>query len=212
MTQLCLVRHGETNWNLERRIQGLSDIPLNDTGRAQAAATGLLLARRQWSAIVASPLSRARETASIIARSVGLPEPEIVEHLIERDYGGAEGLTWEEIDARYPGDDAPGQESREAVAARVIPALIAIAEAHPGGRIIVVSHGGAIRSVLTAVDPHTRHGSIRNGSVHSFAHTDGTLELIAFDDPIEEESLETATVELEEQNAVERRESLEEAE
>ena len=219
MTLLYLVRHGETDWNLERRIQGSTDIPLNDTGRAQAATTGRLLARRQWDAVISSPLSRAYETGSIIAAEVGLPAPTTLDSLVERHYGEAEGLDYDQIAARFP-DDAPvpGREPRDAVAERVIPALIALAEAHPGQSLIVVSHGGVIRSVLNAVEPpeepvsehrpHAGFGSIRNGSVHSFRHTDGTLELITFDDPIEEESLECATAELEEQNAVEQRESV----
>lgn len=214
MTQLYLVRHGETDWNLQRRIQGSTDIPLNATGREQAATTGRLLARRQWDAIVSSPLSRAFETASIIAAATGLPAPTTVPELVERNYGEAEGLTDEQIEKRFGGrfHSGPsmiaGQESREEVTARVLPALMAIADAHPGERVIVVSHGGVIRTVLNAVDPDGKHPSIRNGSVHSFSHTDGSFELIAFDDPIEVESLDCATDELEAQNAVEARESI----
>ena len=122
MTELYLVRHGETDWNREHRIQGSTDIPLNDTGRGQAATTGRLLARRQWDAIVASPLSRAFETASIIAREVGLGEPEIEPAIVERNYGAAEGMTGFEIDALYPdGTDVPGRESREDVVTRALP-------------------------------------------------------------------------------------------
>ena len=220
MTLLYLVRHGETDWNLEHRIQGSTDIPLNETGRAQAATTGRLLVTREWDAVVASPLSRAFETATIIAAELGLPEPTTLDAIVERHYGEAEGLDYDQIAARFPDDSpVPGRESRDAVAERVIPALIALAEAHPGESLVVVSHGGVIRSVLNSVEPvsaeptsesrpHTGYGSIRNGSVHSFRHTDGTLELIAFDDPIEAESLECATDELEEQNAVEQRESV----
>jgi len=208
MTELYLVRHGETDWNREHRIQGSTDIPLNDTGRGQAATTGRLLARRQWDAIVASPLSRAFETASLIAREVGLGEPEIEPAIVERNYGAAEGMTGVEIDALYPdGTDVPGRESREDVVARALPALIAIADRYPGQAVIVVSHGGVIRSVLNAVQPGTSANElIRNGSVHSFRHVDGALELIAFNDPIEIESLDCATDELEEQNAIEARE------
>jgi uncharacterized phosphatase len=209
MTTLYLVRHGETDWNREHRIQGSTDIELNDTGRAQAAATGALLARRSWDAVVASPLSRAFETAAIIAREVGLGEPEIEPAMVERNYGAAEGMTGAEIDALYPhGVDVPGRESREDVVARAMPALIAIADRHPDQAIIVVSHGGVIRSILNAVEPGTSASElIRNGSVHSFRHVDGALELIAFNDPIEVESLECATDELEEQNALEARET-----
>src|SRR4051812_41703851 len=125
MTTLYLVRHGETDWNRARRIQGSTDIPLNDTGRAQATATGRLLARRQWDAVVASPLSRAVETAALISREIGLGTPELEHAIAERNYGDAEGMTGAEIDALYPnGAEVPGRESREAVVARAIPALI----------------------------------------------------------------------------------------
>jgi probable phosphoglycerate mutase len=209
MTMIYLVRHGETDWNRERRIQGSTDIPLNDTGRDQAATTGRLLATREWDGVYASPLSRAFETGAIIARELGLPAPGIVPALAERRYGEAEGLTGDEIDARFPGEaPVPGRESREDVAARTIPALIALAEQHSGESIVVVSHGGVIRTILTAVAPGAHSEPIRNGSVHSFRHTDGTLDLIAFDDPIEVESLVCAVDDIEDQNAVESRESL----
>ena len=209
MTTLYLVRHGETDWNRAHRIQGSTDIRLNDTGREQARVTGALLATRQWDAVVASPLSRAFETAAIIAREVGLGEPEVEPAMAERNYGAAEGMTGAEIDALYPdGAEVVGRESREAVVARAMPALIAIAGRHPDQAVIVVSHGGVIRSILNAVAPGTSASElIRNGSVHSFRHVDGALELIAFNDPIEAESLECATDELEDQNAIEARET-----
>jgi len=203
---LYLVRHGETDWNRQRKIQGSTDIPLNATGREQAAATGALLASRSWDAVFASPLSRAFETASIIADSVGLPAPTPVPDLVERNYGEAEGLTDAEIDDRYPGA-VPGQETREAVVERVLPALMTIADSHPDQSVIVVSHGGVIRGVLNAIDPEGKHGTIRNGSVHSFSYRDGSVRLIAFDDPIEIESEESGAGDLEDQNELERRES-----
>jgi probable phosphoglycerate mutase len=207
MTLIYLVRHGETDWNRERRIQGSTDIPLNDTGREQATTTGRLLATRAWDGVYASPLSRAYETGAIIARELGLPEPGVVPDLVERNYGLAEGLTGDEIDERFP-HDVPGRETRDEVAARALPALVTLAEQHPGESIVVVSHGGLIRTVLTEVAGAAHTEPIRNGSVHSFRHTDGTLDLIAFDDPIEVESLDCATEDIEDQNAVESRESL----
>jgi uncharacterized phosphatase len=204
MTSLYLVRHGETDWNAQRRIQGSTDIPLNDMGREQARTTGLLLATRTWDAIVTSPLSRAMETARIIAGEVGLAEPTTVPALVERQYGDAEGLNWEQVEARYPdGAVVPGRETREEVAARVLPALVEIAASHPGQSILVVSHGGVIRTVLDMVDPAHKHGAITNGSVHSFQVVDGTVQLVAFNDPIEDESLGCATDDLDEQNALE---------
>jgi broad specificity phosphatase PhoE len=204
MTELYLVRHGETDWNRQRRIQGLTDIPLNDTGRAQARATGMLLARRRWDAIYASRLSRARETAALIADELGLPGPVLLDALVERNYGAAEGLDWEQVEREFPdGADVPGRESRDAVAARVVPALITLAEDHPGESLVIVSHGGAIRAVLNHVQPDTNHGTITNGSVHSFRLADGGLELIAFDDPIDLESIADGCGDLDDQNAVE---------
>jgi len=209
MTLIYLVRHGETDWNREHRIQGSTDIALNDTGRDQAATTGELLSTRAWDGVYASPLSRAYETGAIIARRLGLPEPGVVPEVAERRYGEAEGLTGDEIDARFPGDTpVPGRETREEVAARTIPALVALAEQHPGESIVVVSHGGVIRTVLMEVAPEAPFEPIRNGSVHSFRHTDGTLDLVAFDDPIEVRSLDCASDDIEDQNAVESRESL----
>jgi len=206
MTMIYLVRHGETDWNRARRIQGSTDIPLNDTGRAQAAATGSLLARRSWSAVYASPLARAYETAAIIADELGLPAPVPVPEIVERNYGAAEGLTGAEIEQRYP-SLVPGRESRDEVAARAIPAILALAEAHPGESIVVVSHGGVIRTLLNTVAPLAPAEPIRNGSVHSLRHSEGTLDLVLFDDPIELESLELADDDIEQQNAVESRDS-----
>ncbi len=207
MTELYLVRHGETDWNRQRRIQGLTDIPLNDTGRAQARVTGRLLARRSWDAVYASPLSRARETAEIIAAELGVPEPTVLAAIVERNYGAAEGLDWIQIETRFPrGVDVPGRESREEVGARVVPALLRLAEERAGQSLVVVSHGGAIRAVLNEVEPSASHGMITNGSVHSFRLEDGALQLIAFDDPIEVESIGEDCGDLDEQNAVEARE------
>jgi uncharacterized phosphatase len=184
MTELYLVRHGETDWNRQRRIQGLTDIPLNDTGRAQARATG--------------------EPAAIIAGELGLPGPTLLDALVERNYGDAEGLDWMQVDSRFPhGAAVPGRESREQVGARVVPALIRLAEERAGQSLVVVSHGGAIRAVLSEVEPSQSHGMITNGSVHSFRLEDGALRLIAFDDPIELESIGEDCGDLDEQNRVE---------
>lgn len=213
MTLLYLVRHGETDWNLQRRIQGSTDIPLNDTGRQQAMKAGSLLARRDWDGILSSPLSRAYETASIIAREVGLGAPRALDDLVERAYGEAEGLTARQLSQRFSPDDVvPGKESREDVAGRVIPALLQLAEGHPGENLIITTHGGVIRTVLNTIAPDApvhRGVAISNGSIHSFRLNDGALQLVAFDDPIEEASVEPGSADLSEQNALEQRESAE---
>jgi uncharacterized phosphatase len=213
VTLLYLVRHGETDWNRERRIQGSTDIPLNDTGRDQAMRAGALLSRRRWDGIVSSPLSRAAETATIIADVVGLAEPEILDGIVERAYGEAEGLDDQTLARRFPaGTPVPGRETREQVAARVIPALIQLAERHERQHLIVTTHGGVIRTVLNAVAPGQlahRGVPISNGSIHSFRLVDGALELVAFDDPIEVASVEPGAPDLADQNALEQREAAE---
>lgn len=220
MTLIYLVRHGETDWNRARRIQGSTDIPLNEVGRAQAARTGRLLAKRSWDGISTSPLSRAFETGAIIADAVHLDPSriEVLDALVERRYGEAEGLDDRELMRLFPGDTpVPGRERREDVAARVIPALIDLAQRHEqrrsptdgDARLIVTTHGGVIRTVLNQVSAQTRYHRgipITNGSVHSFRHVDGALELVLFDDPIDIESVTDDCGDLDDQNAVEQRE------
>jgi uncharacterized phosphatase len=182
MTDLVLVRHGETEWNRTNRVQGLTDIPLNGTGRDQARRAGLRLAADRFDAVVSSPLSRAAETARIIGQEIGLPEVEIVDALVERNYGEAEGLTGPEIDARF-GGVVEARETREEVLARAKPALLALAERHPGQRVLVVTHGGVIGTLVrdTTQWVWPEHGTrIENGSDHVFHVEDGHLGLVEF--------------------------------
>ncbi|WP_223690557.1 histidine phosphatase family protein [Leifsonia poae] len=198
MTRISLVRHGQTDWNLAKRIQGSSDIPLNETGRNQAETTGLALARGRYDALYASPLSRAAETASIIGRHTGLGDPMPLPAVAERRYGEAEGMTGAEILARWPEDTpVPGRESRQSVVDRALPALLELGERHPDESIIVVSHGGVIGSLVRHVTSHALPGPgevIPNGSVHEFVYTDGRLELDRFNLSPEDRDLFTASV------------------
>jgi probable phosphoglycerate mutase len=207
MTRFFLVRHGETEWNRVRRIQGVSDIPLNDTGRAQAAALGDILVGHNFDLIVSSPLSRADETARIIAQRLGMPAPITVADLIERNYGEAEGSSGADLDLRYPpGTDIPGREDREVVTQRAIRVLHDMAIRHPHADIVAVAHGAVIRSVVDYAAPGLQKEPITNCSVHSFSLVAGTLELVAFDDPMEIASHQLAQDEFEDQNPVEARE------
>ena len=207
MTRFFLVRHGETEWNRVRRIQGVSDIPLNDTGRAQAAALGDILVGHNFDLIVSSPLSRADETARIIAQRLGMPAPITVPDLIERNYGEAEGSSGADLDLRYPpGTDIPGREDREVVTQRAIRVLHDMAIRHPHADIVAVAHGAVIRSVVDYAAPGLHKEPITNCSVHSFSLVAGTLELVAFDDPMEIASHQLAQDEFEDQNPVEARE------
>ena len=152
MATILLVRHGETDWNAERRVQGHSDTPLNATGRAQARALARELAHETIDAVYSSDLLRAHETARIVAESRGL-EVTAIRDLRERHFGTWEGLTDDEIFARFPEAATGGSwgdgETREEMADRVFAALERIADAHVGRRVLVVSHGGPLRAVLT---------------------------------------------------------------
>lgn len=140
MRTVVLVRHGETDWNVEGRYTGQADVPLNARGREQACRLAADLARESFDAVYTSDLSRARETADILASRLGLDvlvEPD----LREIDVGCYEGLTREQRQGR-----AWDGEARDEHAARVLGALERIAERHHG-RILVVVHGVCMRRV-----------------------------------------------------------------
>ncbi|GAA3945945.1 histidine phosphatase family protein [Microbacterium soli] len=189
MTLISLVRHGQTDWNLERRIQGATDIPLNDTGRADARAAAEALAAGRHDAVYTSPLIRAQETAQIIAARLSLPEPAITRGLREREFGVAEGIGVSDYLARY-GDwqsEVPGAETLDEVRDRALDSLERIARAArrrsaPAAEsIVVVTHGGVIRALLMHVSGGTlpREGEpIRNGSVHRFVAERSTLRFL----------------------------------
>jgi uncharacterized phosphatase len=185
MTRLSIVRHGQTDWNLHKRIQGSTDIPLNSTGRAEAAEAGARLRGRTWHVIVTSPLQRAEETARIIAGELELPHPQVITELTERHHGDIEGLTFSERKATFPdGVRVPGLESRQDVLDRVLPALGRVADEHADESVLVVSHGGVIGTLIryATEGARPRHEElIANGSVHDFEWLDGKLVLRHFD-------------------------------
>jgi probable phosphoglycerate mutase len=144
VTTLLLVRHGETDWNAVGRLQGHTDRPLSDFGRRQAQQLAEELADEPLDAIYSSDLARARETAEIAGGRLGLPVV-LDPGLREKDWGTWEGLTSVERDrVEFVG------ESTEAHQARILQALTEIAGRHPGGRVLVVTHGGSMRRVQTA--------------------------------------------------------------
>lgn len=149
LTTFALVRHGQTNWNAERRLQGATDIPLNDVGREQAREAATVLSAYQWDTIVSSPLSRAAETADLIAEGLGLTVARRVPELTERSFGPAEGLqAGPELEAlRIPGGFRGG-ESDDDAAERGTAALEELAREFAGKRVLVVSHGTLIRLTL----------------------------------------------------------------
>jgi len=153
--RVCLVRHGETPWNTERRLQGHIDIPLNDKGLAQAAAAARSLAGQPFAAIYTSDLERARHTAAAVANAQGLATQDDP-RLRERHYGVFQGLTYDEAAARHPEaylrfkERDPefafpeGGESLLAFSGRIREALDGIAQRHGGEQVLVVTHGGVL--------------------------------------------------------------------
>ncbi|SDQ23580.1 histidine phosphatase family protein [Leucobacter chromiiresistens] len=149
-SSIVIVRHGETDWNIGRRIQGRTDIALNERGRAQAGEIAELLhGEGPWRRVITSPLGRAAETARIIADRLALPPAEVVADVIERDFGSAEGMLVADANAQWPGLDVPDAEGLSALAERGSAALERILRDAPGA--IVVAHGALIRSALTAL-------------------------------------------------------------
>ncbi len=149
LTTFALVRHGQTDWNAQRRLQGSTDIPLNDVGRGQARDAVAVLSGYAWDVIVSSPLSRAAETAELIAAGLGLSVDRRVPELTERRYGPAEGLqAGPELDALRIPDGFRGAENEDKAASRGLAALDALAEEFRGGRVLVVAHGTLLRVSL----------------------------------------------------------------
>ena len=183
-TRFIVVRHGETQWNVEQRIQGQGDSPLTAVGLRQAEAIAARLARERFDLLVASDLRRARQTAEAIARACGLPvaaDP----RLRERSFGRGEGMTYEEINRAWPGvfaltqeSDAdfviPGGESRRQFHERIREAFAGLASDHAGKRIAVVAHGGVLAVLYRMV-----HG-IPVGRPHKIPISNASYNAVAF--------------------------------
>jgi len=177
MTTILLARHGETDWNTERRWQGHDDQPLNEAGRQQARELGASLAGRSIAAVYASDLSRAHETAAIVAAELGLP---VVadERLREVDVGDWSGRRMLDIETEDPagherwrsgGKGWNGGESYEEMGERVVAAIVDLASRHPGETLLIVTHGGSIRACRATAAGLDYHAS-RVSAIGSMAN------------------------------------------
>lgn len=150
---VLLIRHGQTDWNAERRLQGRESVPLNDAGREQSRACGELLRQACGTGlgvgrIFCSPLERAHETAEIIARALGIAGVTPVDDLIERDYGALSGLNPEERRRLYRnGPPSPDAEPVEDVAVRMKRALVTLT-CEGEGTVVAVTHGGVTNALF----------------------------------------------------------------
>ncbi|MEK3822253.1 histidine phosphatase family protein [Cytobacillus sp. FSL W8-0315] len=147
MTEICLVRHGETDWNSFGKLQGRTDIPLNSNGINQARECGKFLASANWDLIVTSPLQRAKQSAEIISSLINIPIYEMADFL-ERDYGDAEGMTVKERTVAFPDKNYPNQENRNSLNKRVMIGLEKIIQSYKCRRVILVAHGAVINAIL----------------------------------------------------------------
>ncbi len=195
MKRIMLIRHGQTDWNLEERWQGNTDVPLNAEGLMQARAVAARLKKDRVTAVYSSDLMRAKVTADVIAEAHGLTaqgDP----RWRELNLGVFQGLTWHEIKARYPkevermhtnymGYATPKGESRQSMQDRAYASLLEIVAREPdASQTAIVSHGGTIRVVLLRLfqEQQIEKRSISNTSVTTM-ETDGqTWRLIKFAD------------------------------
>jgi 2,3-bisphosphoglycerate-dependent phosphoglycerate mutase len=193
MTELLVIRHGETDWNRQHRFQGQIDVPLNDIGLAQAGRLGLRLVDEPVDVLICSDLQRARSTAEPLAQAHDLTP--LVEPLWrEQGFGVLEGLDvptirsrhadlwsqWIRHDADYalPG----GGESNTAFHARVMRALQAAVAAHAGRRVVVVTHGGVLDMLWRSANALPLHGArvcdIPNTGINRLRWVDGRLQVL----------------------------------
>lgn len=197
-TTIILIRHGETAWNAERRLQGHIDIALNAEGLRQAEALGFALADERVDAIISSDLQRAHQSALALARVHGLPvhtDPA----LRERCFGGFEGLLYAEIEQRFPREFAAWQardvdgvmpsglrtaETFRQFYQRCTGAIVRLAQQHRGQALVLVAHGGvlecAYRAALGLSLETPRDFPVLNASINRFSVTDGQLALLSW--------------------------------
>lgn len=196
MTELILIRHGETDWNRQLRFQGHIDIGLNEVGLEQARRVGLRLANEKAHRVYASDLLRARQTAEPVGLNLKLDVVGDVA-LREQSFGCVEGLTVDEIKARHPEAWAgwlrfdenycmPEGETTRQFHARVMDALNRLAAAHRGETVIVVTHGGALDMVYRTARSlglnGPRQSDIPNAGINRVRMRDGGVDILAWAD------------------------------
>lgn len=196
VTRLIVVRHGQTDWNLGQRIQGHTDIDLNAEGRRQAQQLAAALAGEDLHAVYSSDLRRAHDTAAACAARHGLAV-QAATGLREREFGHFEGLSFTEIEQRWPEqarrwrrrdvDFAPGDgESLRHFDARCTQTATALAERHRGQAILLVAHGGVLdclyRAAARAALDAPRSWVLANAAINRLLFSDAGFALVGWND------------------------------
>jgi broad specificity phosphatase PhoE len=173
-TTLGLLRHGQTDWNIDLRLQGTADIPMNAFGIAQVESAASALSQQGWDLVLSSPLGRAKQSAEIVSKFLGIEQINIEPLLLERSFGIGEGLTYAEWGEKYANlDEIPSAESANDVARRSRLLVEHIKAEFQGAKVLAVSHGALIRFVLAEVTegkvppPGER---LQNASLHTLRH------------------------------------------
>ena len=183
-THLGLLRHGQTDWNINFLLQGVTDIPMNQTGIEQVKLAAQAIRAEDWDVVLTSPLSRARQTAEIIASQHGYTEIIEQELLIERSFGEAEGLSHEQWRAKYSNLDViPGGESRTQLADRSMLLLETISQELAGKRVLAISHGALIRALIAIASNNElpRDGErLGNASLNVVKHIDNSWQVVNY--------------------------------
>jgi len=182
-TVVGLLRHGQTDWNIDFRLQGVTDVALNATGIEQARLAASALNLNDWDFIVSSPLSRARDTADIVAGRLNIPEVAVLPLLLERSFGEVEGMLYEDWKANYPDGIAPGGETEEQLHARTLLLLDELLETYRGTRVLAISHGALIRKVVNLLSQGEFplvNQRIANASLSIIVHEDSSWRLESY--------------------------------
>ncbi|MBR0443316.1 MAG: histidine phosphatase family protein [Clostridia bacterium] len=187
---ILLVRHGETDWNHQGRRQGRRDVPLNEQGRAQMRRCADMLASLPVDAILTSPLSRATESAAILADVLSFPQDQIrrTDGLIERDFGDVDGMTERELRAYRARGGNEKTEPLYLVRERVMRTVLNVARREKHQNVIMVSHSAAIKSIMVRLygKPELQRATTKNAGVSIIEFKGGRLHPRLFNADAEE--------------------------
>lgn len=176
-----IVRHGQTDWNKEKKLQGQIDIHLNDEGRSEAAELGKQLTDIPFAACYASDLNRAIETAHIIIHNRNMPL-NIDRRLRERNYGKAEGMFWHDL---HQMQEKPAFEKDEEMRIRVFSLFDTISNHHPNSNILIVTHSGLMKTLIChqmGIPCAMESGiTVLNGGVLQLTNSDGQYQIDQMD-------------------------------